>query len=116
MPRPIGIRANTASRSVRSLQKHAPSPIAQPATLPENAAMIESGFVPLLAIIFGGVFESMLGILFYIVGSVWASARAINHTQGAATPLWLALIWLVPCIGAVLALIAIRKTPLPPLT
>lgn len=75
--------------------------------------MIDSGFVPSLAFIFGGVPEGIL-FLFYVAGNVWASARAINHTQGAATPVWLAFIWLVPCIGGILALVAIRRPPLPP--
>jgi hypothetical protein len=73
--------------------------------------MFESAFVPMLAFIF----ESLGALAIpHIAGAVWASARAINYTEGAATPVWLAFIWLMPCLGPVLALIAIRKAPILP--
>jgi hypothetical protein len=76
--------------------------------------MLESALVPTLALLFEGILGSAFGIVLYLAGSIWASARAIHYTQGTATPVWLAFIWLVPCIGSILALIAIRKTPLLP--
>lgn len=77
--------------------------------------MFESAFVSMLAFVDFGLL-TIPGFLAipHLAGAVWASARAINYTEGAATPVWLAFIWLMPCLGPILALIAIRKTPLLP--
>lgn len=74
--------------------------------------MFEFALIPVLGFIFEG-----LGffVIPHLVGAIWASGRAIKYTSGAATPVWLAFIWLVPCIGPILALFAIPKhPPLPP--
>jgi len=42
---------------------------------------------------------------------VWATRRVIDNSQGAAVPAWLAFIWLVPCLGGILALVAVKKKP-----
>ncbi len=64
-----------------------------------------------LAFIFGGVPEG-IGLIFYIWGSIWATKRVIGNLEGTPVPVWLALIWLIPCFGAIMALIAVkRKTP-----
>lgn len=60
--------------------------------------------------------QPMLGFLVevpaavYIVTSIFATMKAVRYTRGAATPLWLALIWLLPLFGAILAFIGIRRT------
>ncbi|MEM0968953.1 MAG: hypothetical protein AAF191_00100 [Verrucomicrobiota bacterium] len=52
-----------------------------------------------------------LGIVLYVFSSIWATRRTITYTSGAATPIWLVVIWLVaPCFGSIAALIAIKKT------
>ena len=71
--------------------------------------MTELNSLPTLGFIFGGVPEGIAFIL-YIMTGIFATMKAIRYTSGAATPLWLALIWLAPCIGAILAFIGIRRT------
>ncbi len=76
--------------------------------------MIQSdmiGSFVLFGFIFGGVPEG-IGLVLYLWVNIWATLRTVNFTQGAATPAWLALIWLVPCLGGVLALIGVKKRPL----
>jgi len=75
--------------------------------------MLADSPIPVLGFIFGGVPEGIFFIL-YLVGSIWATSRAINYTRGPAMPIWLAFIWLVPCLGAFLALLAIKRETPPP--
>ena len=49
-------------------------------------------------------------ILLFLV--VVSSLKAIRYTDGAATPIWLLIIWWLPVFGASAAIIAIRKRPL----
>ena len=65
----------------------------------------------LFAFVFGGIPEGFFGIVLFIFCSVWATRRVIDNTQGAAVPAWLAFIWLVPCLGGILALVAVKKKP-----
>ena len=44
----------------------------------------------------------------WIIVSIFATLKTVRHTEGAATPLWLALIWLVPCLGGILALLFVK--------
>tara|TARA_R110002096_G_scaffold435701_2_gene662184 strand:+ start:4407 stop:4655 length:249 start_codon:yes stop_codon:yes gene_type:complete len=67
--------------------------------------MIDVNMQPFLAFI-----EISVGTIVWIVAGIFATMKAIRYTSGAATPLWLALIWLVPCLGAILAFIGIRRT------
>ncbi len=71
--------------------------------------MLELNLAPMMGIIFGGVPEG-IAFLLYIVTGIFATMKAVRYTSGAATPVWLALIWLVPCVGAILAFIGIRRT------
>jgi len=64
-----------------------------------------------LAFIFGGIPEFFLGGFLYIVVSILASIKVVQETKGSATPVWLAFIWLAPCLGGILALIAVKRTP-----
>lgn len=66
---------------------------------------------PLLGFIFGGIPEGFLGLLLFLVCSVLATRRVIDRLEGAAVPAWLAFIWLVPCLGGILALVAVKKKP-----
>lgn len=70
--------------------------------------MIDVNLQPLV----GFLLEVPTGIAFivYVVTGIFATMKAVRYTSGAATPLWLALIWLAPCIGAILAFIGIRRT------
>ncbi len=64
----------------------------------------------LLGFIFGGIPEG-IGLVLYILGSIWATRRVITSLEGAAVPAWLAFVWIVPCLGAFLALIAVKRVP-----
>ena len=44
--------------------------------------------------------------------NIFASLKAIRYTTGAAVPLWVIVIWVIPVIGAITALIAIRRRPI----
>jgi hypothetical protein len=65
----------------------------------------------LLGFIFGGIPEGILGLFLFLWASIWATRKVIANLEGAAVPAWLAFIWLVPCLGAVLALVAVKKKP-----
>jgi hypothetical protein len=65
------------------------------------------GIVP--AFFLGGLEIPLILFPLSLFGAFWATSRAIKYTEGAATPVWLAFIWLVPCLGACLALFAISK-------
>ncbi len=63
-----------------------------------------------LGFIFGGIPEGFAFILWLIV-NILATMKTIQSTEGTAVPVWLAFIWLVPCLGGVLALVAIKRPP-----
>jgi len=65
----------------------------------------------LLGIIFGGIPEGIFGLFLFLWASIWATRRVVSNLEGAAVPAWLALIWLVPCLGGILALVAVKKKP-----
>ena len=64
-----------------------------------------------LAFIFGGIPEFFLGGFLYVIVSILATIKVLQEAKGAAVPVWLALIWLVPCLGGILALIAVKRAP-----
>lgn len=43
-----------------------------------------------------------------LVPAVWATLRVLAHRRGASAWPWLGLIWGVPLVGAVVALLAVR--------
>ena len=47
--------------------------------------------------------------IIYLVPAIWATVRVARNRAGAAVPFWLLLIWFLPMLGAVLALIIVRK-------
>jgi len=49
-------------------------------------------------------------LLCWIVLSVMAFRRVLRETSGSATPLWVLVILFAPIIGAVLTLIALRRS------
>jgi len=55
---------------------------------------------------------AQLGIWFLFVSilviQAWASYKVVRTYSGAAIPLWLLLIWLLPPIGAIFALISLN--------
>jgi thiol:disulfide interchange protein len=51
---------------------------------------------------------ALQGIIF-LVPAIWATVRIASNRTGAAVPLWLLLIWFLPLIGAILALIIVRQ-------
>lgn len=63
-----------------------------------------------LGFVFGGIPEGITFILWLIV-NILATMKTIQSTEGTAVPVWLAFIWLVPCLGGLLALIAIKRAP-----
>ncbi len=73
-------------------------------------SMIEFSSFPTIGFIFGGIPEGIVGFVLWLFVSIMATRKAVRFTDGAATPVWLALIWLVPCFGGILALIGIRRT------
>lgn len=46
--------------------------------------------------------------LIWLVPAIWASIHVTRNRSGTSLPLWLILIWILPLIGAVLALIIVR--------
>ncbi len=48
-------------------------------------------------------------LLVWIVLAVFAIWKAAKHTTGAATPLWILLVFLVPYLGAITALLCVRR-------
>ncbi|RFC43111.1 MAG: hypothetical protein DVB23_002788 [Verrucomicrobia bacterium] len=70
--------------------------------------------MPLFGFIFGGIPETFFGMVLYILCCVLATRRVIDNLDGVAVPAWLAFIWLVPCLGGILALVAVRKKPTEP--
>jgi hypothetical protein len=51
----------------------------------------------------------ILQSLIFLIPAVWATIRVTRNRTGAALPMWLILVWFVPLIGAILALIIVRK-------
>ena len=45
----------------------------------------------------------------YLVPAIWATIRVVRNRTGAAVPLWLILVWFLPLIGGLLALIIVRR-------
>ena len=57
-----------------------------------------------------GIPEGIFGIAWFIV-TLLAIIKVIQETKDAATPLWLAFVIFVPCIGGILALVAVKRAP-----
>jgi len=51
----------------------------------------------------------VLQSLIFLLPAIWASIRIVRNRCGAALPLWLILVWIVPVFGAVVALIIVRN-------
>ena len=47
--------------------------------------------------------------IIYLVPAIWATIRVVRNRTGAAVPVWLLLVWFLPLIGAILALIIVRQ-------
>jgi hypothetical protein len=47
--------------------------------------------------------------IIFLLPAIWATFRVVRNRTGAAVPLWLILVWFLPLIGALLALIIVRK-------
>lgn len=45
----------------------------------------------------------------FLLPAIWATIRVARHRTGAALPLWLLLVWLVPLAGPVLALVLVKE-------
>ncbi|GEM_PF-1399157 len=48
-------------------------------------------------------------LLVWIVLAVLAIRKAVRHTSGAATPLWILLVFLVPYLGAITTLACVKR-------
>lgn len=79
--------------------------------MPPRLRIVRAMTTPCLGFIFGGIPEGFFGIFLFILCSVMATRRVIANLDGAAVPAWLAFIWLAPCLGGILALIAVKKKP-----
>lgn len=64
----------------------------------------------LLGFIFGGIPEGFLGLL-WLVANLLATRRVITHLKALPMFGWLVVIWGVPCLGGLIALVAVRKQP-----
>jgi len=47
--------------------------------------------------------------IIFLVPAIWATLRVVRNRTGAAVPLWLILVWFLPLVGALLALIIVRQ-------
>jgi uncharacterized membrane protein YhaH (DUF805 family) len=63
------------------------------------------GFTPLFFFIQAAI------LVLWIVLAVIAIRKAAKNTSGAATPLWILLVFLVPFLGAITTITCIRSQP-----
>jgi len=54
-------------------------------------------------------YKFFLQSLIFLVPAIWATIRIVRNRSGAALPLWLIFVWIVPVFGPGVALIVIRK-------
>gem|GEM_PF-2127447 len=45
----------------------------------------------------------------FLVPAIWATFRVVRNRTGSAVPLWLILVWFLPLVGPLLALIIVRQ-------
>lgn len=71
---------------------------------------MEMTTTPLLGFILGGLegIPMLAGLILAIVATV----RVVRRTDGPATPLWIFLIWVLPFIGAIVAIVVTKHRPL----
>ena len=64
---------------------------------------------PILGFIFFGL--EGIPLIAGLALAVGSSIRVCKQAKGAAIPLWLVFIWLVPFLGAIVALIVVKRPP-----
>ena len=64
---------------------------------------------PLLGFILGGL--EGIPLLASAILAVAATVRVCKRSKGIAIPFWLLLIWLVPLVGAIVALLVVKRPP-----